>query len=139
MCALLPLQGENLCYIHLKFSYQTKRRALIDKRSCANVLREPLFIELNFTIPQFFTLEKSSFNSVTNNTKCDGRSDPAFVSIRLPIAPATVPVGLTAVPAPLPPPAVTAAPALLVAPDPVDVAAEPQTPERPQLPTQDVR
>ena len=50
-----------------------------------------------------------------------------------------VPVGLAAAPAPLHPPTVVAAPAALVAPDTADVeVAEPQVPERPQLPTQDV-
>ena len=67
--------------------------------------------------------------------------DPPAVNInfRFPIAPAPVPVGLAAVPAPVPPPAPAAAPASLVAPDTADVAAEPQTQERPQLPTRDVR
>ena len=64
---------------------------------------------------------------------------PLTVSFRFPVALARVPVGLAAAPAPLPPPAVAAAPAL-VAPDTADVeVAEPQVPERPHFPTEDVR
>ena len=64
---------------------------------------------------------------------------PVTVSLRFPIAPALVPVGLAAAPARIPLPSVAAAPAL-VAPDTADVEApEPQVLERPSLPTQDVR
>ena len=42
MCAALPLEGENLSYVRLKFSIQIERRALIDTRSCANTLPESL-------------------------------------------------------------------------------------------------
>ena len=63
---------------------------------------------------------------------------PVTVSIRFPVAPAPVPVGLASALVPLRPPDVAAAPAPLVATDTSDVAAEPQTPERPQPPTQDV-
>ena len=66
-------------------------------------------------------------------------SPPVTVSLRFPIAPAPVPVGLAAVPALLPAPAAAASPAL-VAPDTADVEApEPQVLMRPYLPTQDVR
>ena len=59
---------------------------------------------------------------------------PVTVSIRFPIAPAPVAVGLAAVPAPLPPSALPAAPTLLVAPDTADVEApEPQNLDRPYL------
>ena len=64
---------------------------------------------------------------------------PVTVNIRFPIAPALVPVGLAAVPAPLPALAVAVDPALVI-PDTAYVAApEPQVLERPYLPTQDVR
>ena len=64
---------------------------------------------------------------------------PVTVSLRFPIAPAPVRVGLAALLALIPLPAVAAAPAL-VAPDTADVEApEPQVLERPYLPTQDVR
>ena len=65
---------------------------------------------------------------------------PANRGLRFPSAPAPVPVGLAAAPAPLHPLALAAAPFDLVAPDTADVdAAEPQALKRPQLPTQDVR
>ena len=64
MCAVLPLEGENLSYVCLKFSNQIKRRALIDTGSCANALPEPLFKDLNLTNPKSLTLEKPFFNSV---------------------------------------------------------------------------
>ena len=64
MCAVLPLEGENLSYVRLKFSSQTKRRALIDTGSCANALPESLFNDINLTNPKSLTLEKPFFNSV---------------------------------------------------------------------------
>ena len=64
MCAVLPLEGENLSYVRLKFSTQIKRRALIDTGSCANALPESLFIDLNLTNPKSLTLGKPFFNSV---------------------------------------------------------------------------
>ena len=64
---------------------------------------------------------------------------PVTVNFRFPIAPSPVPVGLAAVPAPLPPPALPAARAPLVTPDTAYVEApEPQLSEGPYLPTQDV-
>ena len=64
---------------------------------------------------------------------------PVTVSFRAPVAPAPVPAGPAAAQALLLLPRVAAAPAL-VAPDTADVGvAEPQAPERPQLPTQSVR
>ena len=62
MCAVLPLEGQNLSYVRLKFSSQFKRRALIDTGSCANALPESN--DLNLTNPRSLTLEKSFFNSV---------------------------------------------------------------------------
>ena len=64
MCAVLPLEGENLLYVRLKISCQIKRRALIDTGSCANALPESLFNDLNLTNPKSSTLEKLFFNSV---------------------------------------------------------------------------
>ena len=65
---------------------------------------------------------------------------PVIVNIRFPIAPAPVPVGLAAVPAPFPSPPLAAAPAPLVAPDTADVETpEPQVLEPPYLLTHDVR
>ena len=64
MCAVLLLDGENLSYVRLKFSNQNKRRALIDTSSCANVLPESFFDDLNLTDPKSLTLEKPFFNSV---------------------------------------------------------------------------
>ena len=42
MCAVLPLEGQNLSYVRLNFSSQTKRRVLIDTSSCAIDLPESL-------------------------------------------------------------------------------------------------
>ena len=64
MCALLPLEGENLSYVRLNFSNQIKRRALIDTGSCANALPESLLNDLNLTIPKSLTSEKPFLNSV---------------------------------------------------------------------------
>ena len=64
MCAVLPLEGENLSYVRLKVSNQSKRRALIDTGACANALPESLFIDLSLTNPKSLTLEKPFFNSV---------------------------------------------------------------------------
>ena len=64
MCAVLPLEGENLSYVRLKLSSPIKRRALIDTGSCANSLPESLFNDLNLTNPKSLTLEKHLFNSV---------------------------------------------------------------------------
>ena len=63
MCAVLPLEGENL-YVRLKCSSQIKRRALIDTGSCANALPESLFNDINLTNRKSLTLEKHLFNSV---------------------------------------------------------------------------
>ena len=64
-------------------------------------------------------------------------SSPVTVDIRFPIALAFVPIGLAAVPAPLPAPAVAAAPDLM-APDTADVETpELQVLERPYLPSED--
>lgn len=64
MCAILPLEGENLSYVRLKFSPQLKRRALIDTGSCANALPESLFKEIQQFNPNNLKLEKPSFSSV---------------------------------------------------------------------------
>ena len=64
VCAVLPLEGESLSYVHLKFSSQIKRRALIDTGSCANALPESLFNAFNLTNPKSLTLEKPFINSV---------------------------------------------------------------------------
>ena len=64
MCAVLPLEGENLSYVRLKFSSQIKQRALFDTGSCANALPESLFNDINLTNPKSLTLEKPFFNSV---------------------------------------------------------------------------
>ena len=64
MCALLPLEAENLFYVRLKFSNQIKQKALIDTSSCANALPELLFDDPNLTNPKSLTLEKLFFNSV---------------------------------------------------------------------------
>ena len=64
MCAVLPLEGENLSYVRLKFSSQIKRRALIDTGSCANALPESLFNDINLTNSKSSTLEKPFLNSV---------------------------------------------------------------------------
>ena len=65
MCAVLPLEGENLSHVLSKLSSQIKRRAVIDTGSCANALPESLFNDLNLTNPKCLTLEKPLFNSVT--------------------------------------------------------------------------
>ena len=61
MCAVLPLEGENLSYVRLKFSYQTKRRALIDTGSCANALPKSFFNDLNLINPKSSTSENGFF------------------------------------------------------------------------------
>ena len=66
MCAVLPLEGENISYVRLKFSNQIKRRALFDTGSFANALPESLFNDLNLTNPKYLTLEKPFFSSVLN-------------------------------------------------------------------------
>ena len=64
---------------------------------------------------------------------------PVTVNIRFPTARPAVPVGLAAVPALLPAPAMGAAPALM-APDKADAEApEPQVLERPYVPPQDAQ
>ena len=47
MCAVLPLEGENLSYVRLNCFLRIKRRALIATGSCANALPESLFFDLN--------------------------------------------------------------------------------------------
>ena len=64
MCAVLPLEGENLSYVRLKFSNQIKRRIVIDTGFCANALPESLFNDLDLTSPKSLTLEKPFFNAV---------------------------------------------------------------------------
>ena len=64
MCAILPLEGENLSYSRLKFSSQIKRRELLHKSSRANALPGTLLFDLKLTNPKSFTLEKPYFNSV---------------------------------------------------------------------------
>ena len=65
MCAVLPLEVENLSYVRLKFSNQNKRRALIDTGSCANALPESLINDLKLTNPKSLPLQKLFFTSVT--------------------------------------------------------------------------
>ena len=89
----------------------------------------------NENIPSL--LEPPTTVAATQNVTED--PPPVTVNIRFPIAPASVPFGLAAVPTPLPAPAVAVAPAL-VAPDTADVEApEPQVLEQPYFLTQDVR
>ena len=73
MCAVLPLQGENLSYVRLKFSSQIKRRILINTSYCANVLPESFFNDPNLTNPKYLTLEKPLFYSVR---KASGQKVP---------------------------------------------------------------
>ena len=64
VCAVLPLEGENLLYVRLKFNSDLKRRALIDTGSCANALPESIFLELQTNIPNQIVMEEPSFTSV---------------------------------------------------------------------------
>ena len=48
----------------MKFSSQIKKRALIDTGSCASVLPDSFFNDLDLTNPKSLTLEKPLFNSV---------------------------------------------------------------------------
>ena len=64
MCAVLPIEGENLSYVRLNFSSQIKRRTLIDTGYCANALPESLCNDITLTNPKSFSIEKPSFNSV---------------------------------------------------------------------------
>ena len=68
MCAILPLEGENLSYVRLKFLSLTKRTALIDTGSCANALLQNLFDELEKQNPNGITLETPSLTSVRTST-----------------------------------------------------------------------
>ena len=64
MCAVLPLERENLSYYRLKFSSQIKGRALIDTSSCSIALPESLFNDLNLNNSKSSSLEKPPFSSV---------------------------------------------------------------------------
>ena len=60
----MPLEGENLSYVRLKFSTQIRRRALIDTGSCANAMPQNLFDELSKNHPDILQRETPQFNSV---------------------------------------------------------------------------
>ena len=64
VCAVLPLEGESLLYVRLKFNSDMKRRALIDTGSCANALPQSIFLELHTHIPHQIVMEEPSFTSV---------------------------------------------------------------------------
>ena len=64
MCAVLPLEGENLSFVSSTFSGKIKRRAVIDTGFCAIALPESFFNDINLTSPLSLTLEKPFFNSV---------------------------------------------------------------------------
>ena len=64
VCAILPLEGENLSYVRLKFSPQIRRRALIDTGSCANAMPQNLYDELLQNHPELLQKETPQFNSV---------------------------------------------------------------------------
>ena len=87
---------------------------------------------------RFLSLLEPPIRGVATRTVTED-PPPVTVGIRFPIAPAPIPLGLAAVSALLPAPAVAVASVPLVGSDRADVAAEPQTQERPQILTQDVR
>ena len=62
LCAILPLEGENLSYVRLTFAPQI-RRALIDTGSCANAMPQNLFDELIGNHPQLLKIESPNFTS----------------------------------------------------------------------------
>ena len=64
VCAVLPLEGENLLYVRLKFNSDIKRRALIDTGSCANALPQSIFLKLQMHIPNQIVMEEPSLTSV---------------------------------------------------------------------------
>ena len=80
MCAVLPLEGENLSYVRLNFSSEIKRKALMDTSSCGNALPESLLNDLNLTNPKSITLEKPFFNSVRMTS---GHRPPAVKQAKL--------------------------------------------------------
>ena len=63
MCTFLPLEGENLSYVRLKFSSRFRRRASIDTGSSADAFPEPAG-DLNLHNPESLILEKTSFKFV---------------------------------------------------------------------------
>ena len=64
MFAVLPLEGEKLIYVRLKFISDLKRRAITVTGSSANALPESIFLELQTNMPNQIVMEKSSFTSV---------------------------------------------------------------------------
>ena len=60
----MPLEGENLSYVKLKFSPHIRRRALIDTGACANALPQNLYDELRSNHPDFIKNETPNFTSV---------------------------------------------------------------------------
>ena len=38
ICALIPLEGETLSYVRIKFDNSLRRRALIDSEYCSNAI-----------------------------------------------------------------------------------------------------
>ena len=64
ICAVLPLEGENLSYVKLKFSPHIRQRALIDTGACANALPQKLYDELRSTHPELIKIEMPNFTSV---------------------------------------------------------------------------
>ena len=60
----MPLEGENLSYVKLKFSPHIRRRALIDTGACANALPQNLYDELRANHPELIKNETPNFTSV---------------------------------------------------------------------------
>ena len=64
MCTVLPLEGQNVSYVRLKFSDQITSRASVDTGSCAIGVPESLSNDLNLNFPKSLTFEKPSLNSL---------------------------------------------------------------------------
>ena len=70
-CAVIPLEGEFLSYVHLNFDNKLKRKALIDTGSCANAIPEKLLdemqiekVKLSFVEPRYKSVKMASGSPV---------------------------------------------------------------------------
>ena len=65
MNAVVPLEGENLMYLPLKFENDVKRKALIDTGGCANALPADFYEKLREPSPNSLSeLKPASFLNV---------------------------------------------------------------------------
>ena len=64
VCAVLPLEGEKVLHVRLKFNSDLERRALIGTGSCANALPQSCFLEIQTNMPNRTVMEEPSVTSV---------------------------------------------------------------------------